>query len=409
MRNNGSKRRVVVTGLGVVSSIGIGWQEFWKNLLAGKSGITPVSWFDPKDYDRKFAGEVKDFDPAQFINREKLKFFGRASQMALAAGLMALKDAGFEIKDSVNHYDAGVCFGTTMGEPQIMEKFDEEFYANGSRVAELSSVAKYPSNNIAAVLSSEFGFKGPQKMFANACAAGNFALGQAFDFIQNAKNDVMLAGGSDAISRISYTGFHRLIAIASEKCQPFDKGRQGIIPGEGSGVLVLEEFEHAQKRGVSIYAEILGCGASSDAFHLTQPQSKGGIKAVQKALKSAGIEAENVDYINAHGTGTTENDRTECAVFKKVFGRQLKSIPVSSIKSMLGHTMGAASAIESIACCLAIKDQKIPPTINHETPDPECDIDCVPNKYREHSLKIALNNSLAFGGNNFSVIFMERP
>ena len=397
----------MVTGLGVVSSIGIGWQEFWKNLLAGKSGISEVSWFDSKQFDRKFAGEVKCFEPTQFLEAEKIKFLGRASQMALAAGTLALNDAGITVEELPKRSGLGVCIGTTMGEPQIMERFDEDCCKGGMKSTEPLAVSKYPSNNIAATLSINFGFKGPQKMFANACAAGNFAVGQAFDFIKSGKTDLMLAGGADAISRISYTGFHRLIAIAPERCQPFDKNRQGMIPGEGAGILVLEEIEHARKRGAPIYAEILGYGVASDAYHMTQPYFAGGAKAIKKALQGSDLKPESVDYINAHGTGTPENDRTECEVFKAVFGEHLKNIPVSSIKSMLGHTMGAASALESIACCLALKDQKIPPTINYETPDPECDIDCVPNTSRKHKMKVVLNNSLAFGGNNFALTFKK--
>ncbi|HRZ40141.1 MAG TPA: beta-ketoacyl-[acyl-carrier-protein] synthase family protein [Candidatus Omnitrophota bacterium] len=406
MRNNNVKRRVVVTGLGVVSSIGIGWQEFWKNLLAGKSGISEVDYVDSSKYDRKLVGQVRDFDFKIFCPKNNFKHFGRASQMLIVAGGLALKDSMLA-KADLKETNAGLCVGTTMGEGQVIEKCVEIDTTIGCDTLEKILPLTYPANSISSNFAHVFDIKNNSHLFANACAAGNFAVGRATDMIRTGFTNCMFAGGVDPLSRIAFTGFHRLVAIDSQKCRPFDKNRQGMIPGEGAGILVLEELEHARKRGALIYAEILGCGAASDAFHLTQPQAKGGIKAIRKALNDAGLSPEDVDYINAHGTGTPENDKTECEVFKAVFGERLKNIPVSSIKSMLGHTMGAASALESIACCLAIKDQKIPPTINYETPDPECDIDCVPNTFRKHRVRVVLNNSLAFGGNNFSLVLKK--
>jgi 3-oxoacyl-[acyl-carrier-protein] synthase II len=401
---NKNQRRVVVTGLGVVSSLGIGWQDFWKNLLAGKSGISEVDYFDTTPYDRKYAGQVKNFHPEDFIPKAKLKYMGRASQMAVAAAKMALAEAGLK-KKNIDPYRTGVCSGTTRGEGQVIENFASKSISKQSIENLLPLI--YPANSMNFNIAAEFLLRGKNDVFANACAAGNFAVGRAVDLIRSGKMSMMFAGGCDPLSRIAFTGFHRLVSIAEKVCQPFDKNRTGMIPGEGAGILILEELEHAQKRGAEVYAEVAGFGAASDAHHMTQPNPRGGIKAIMKALTDAGIQPGDVDYISAHGTATPENDKAECTVFHKIFGKKIKNIPVSSIKSMLGHTLGASSALESIACCLAIQDGKIPPTINYETPDPECDIDCVPNTFREHSVKIALNNSLAFGGHDFCIVLRQ--
>jgi 3-oxoacyl-[acyl-carrier-protein] synthase II len=263
----------------------------------------------------------------------------------------------------------------------------------------------YAPTTIAANVAKLLKLNGPNIMFSNACAAGNYAAGLAYDYIRSGKVNFMLAGGADAFSRIAFTGFSRLYAIAPEKCQPFDLNRQGMIPGEGAGILFLENFESAIKRKAHIYAEVVGYGLSCDARHMTHPDTDGIVKAIRKSLHSSKIKSSEVSYISAHGTGTKENDRAECLAFKKVFGSELDRIPISSIKSMLGHTMGAASAFESIACCLAIKNNEIPPTINFEKSDPECEVDCVPFKGRKHSTRIVLNNSQAFGGNNSVIVF----
>ncbi len=398
-KNRNNQHRVVVTGLGVVSSIGIGWQEFWTHLLAGTSGISAVDYFDTALYDRKHAGQVKNFSPEKFISAARLKHLGRASQMAIAASKMALKDAGLK-KGDIDPYRTGVCMGTTMGEGQVIERFAKQSVEHGMNALKSLLPLTYPANSINFNIANEFMLRGENNVFGNACAASNVALGRSADLIRSGEMVMMFAGGCDPLSRIAFTGFHRLVSIATDQCRPFDKNRTGMIPGEGAGVLILENAEHAQRRGARIYAEILGYGCSSDAYHMTQPNPRGGIKAIQKALHDADISPEDVDYISAHGTATPENDKVECAVFHKIFGERIKAIPVSSIKSMLGHTLGASAALESIACCLAIHEGKIPPTINYETPDPECDIDCVPNTFRMHRVRIALNNSLAFGGND---------
>lgn len=399
-------RRVVVTGLGVVSSLGIGWEEWWKNIMAGKSGIGKITAFDSSVYDRHFAGEVKKFNPKLFMTAKQAKQMGRASQIAIAACQMAMCDAGFKIRKSRTS-KVGVFIGTTMGEPQVMEELDAKEIPKGSYNVDKNSAMSYSSTTIASNAAKFLRLNGPNMMFANACAAGNFALGLAYDYVRTGRVNFMLAGGADAFSRIAFTGFARLYAIAPEKCQPFDKNRQGMIPGEGGAMMFVETLESALKRKASIYAEIKGYGVSSDADHMTHPNPNGISSAIRKSLKEAGLLPGDIDYISAHGTGTKENDRGECMAFSQVLGKHLKDTPVSSIKSMLGHTMGAASAFESIACCLSLSNQEIPPTINFENTDRECEIDCIPNKGRKHKVGTVLNNSQAFGGNNADVIFKK--
>lgn len=404
-RSNPKSRRVVVTGLGVVSSLGIGWQEFWKNLLAGKSGISKITTFDTSQYDRHYGGEVKNFDPTQFISRKKAERLGRASQMAIAASMLALKDGNLDLK-RIERERVGTCIGTTVGEIQLLEKLDDYNFKK-RRNFNNSLMLVYPSSSLSSNVSLEHKFNNRSYVFPTACASGNYALGYAFDQIRSSKLDYALAGGADAFSRIVFTGFGRVYAIAPQKCQPFDKNRQGMIPGEGAGMLLLEPLETAKKRRAHIYAEILGYGMSCDAYDMTEPSVIGISKALQKALKNSGVSVSQVDYISAHGTGTVENDAAECQAINRVFGKRTPSIPVSSIKSMLGHTMGAASAFGAIACCMVIKNGQIPPTINYNKFDPKCKIDCVPNEARKHKIKIVLNNSQAFGGNNCCVLFQK--
>jgi len=401
-RLNPDNRRVVVTGLGVVSSLGIGWQEFWKNLLAGKSGISKITTFDTSQYERHYGGEVKNFDPTQFMSRKKAERLGRASQMAIAASKLVLEDSKLDFQ-SIDRERTGVCIGTTAGEIQLLEKLDDYKFQKRKKFNN-SLIMAYPSSALSTNVSLEYKFNNRSYVFPTACASGNYALGYAFDQIRLSKLNYALAGGADAFSRIVFTGFGRLYAIAPEKCQPFDKNRQGMIPGEGAGMLLLESLETAKKRRAHIYAEVLGYGMSSDAYDMTEPSVIGVSKALQKGLKNSNISPDEVDYISAHGTGTIENDAAESQSINKVFEKRTPMIPVSSIKSMLGHTMGAASAFGAVACCLAIKDGQVPPTINHEKNDSQCKIDCVPNKSRRHKVKIALNNSQAFGGNNACLI-----
>lgn len=405
-KSDNQNRRVVVTGLGVISSLGIGWQEFWPNIMAGKSGISRVESFDTTPYDRHYAGEVKNFDPAKFMNPRKAARIGRASQMAIAASKLALQDAKASLQD-LKSKKVGVCLGTTMGEPQVMEKLDEKCFPKKGLSVDFLSALSYPASAIVANVANEFKLKGDNIIFSNACAAGNYAIARSYDLIKLGRVDGMLAGGVDALSRIAFTGFGRLFAMAPEKCQPFDKNRKGMMIGEGAGVLFLETMESAQKRKAAIYAEIIGYGLSCDAQHMTVPSIDGISLAVRKSLENSHVTSEKVDYISAHGTGTIENDKAESTAMRRVFDKRFDKIPMSSIKSMLGHTMGAAAALEAIACCLAVHRQEAPPTINFEEGDPECRVDCVPNKGRKQKVRVALNNSQAFGGNNACVILQK--
>lgn len=396
------KIRVVVTGLGVVSSIGIGIDAFWKNCVAGKSGISDVTTFDVSGYDFKRGGEVKNFDPDELMPKAKQKEIGRASQFAIKAAKLALEDGKIDIKTSKGK--VGVLIGTTMGEGGMIEQVDKHWTDLGEDDVWAITIVRYPCNAISNNVSRYFDLNGESCVIPTACAAGNYSIGFGFDMIRTGKYDLVIAGGSDPFSRIGFTGFSRLYAMSQDLPRPFSKNRKGMMVGEGSGILILEDFEHAKKRKAKIYAEVLGYGLSCDANHMTAPRMEGVAKVMEKAIKNSGIKKEDVTYVCTHGTGTPANDKTETQAIKNVFGDLAKDLSINSIKSMLGHTMGAASAIEAIACCMSVKHNVIPPTINYEEADPECDLDCVPNKAKEKKVKYVLNNSLAFGGNNACVV-----
>ena len=389
-----------------MTSIGVGVDTFWSSLLEGQSGIGPVASFDTGRYAVHLGGEVKAFAPGDYVRTLPLQGMARASQLAIAAARLALADAGYA-RDALDQRAVGVSMGTTSGEPSMIEQFDDMEMAGTRERIGPEFVRQYPSHVIAAHVASEFGFRGPNVVIPTACAAGNYALAHASDSIRNGEADVMLAGGSDAFSRITYSGFARLGAIAPDRCQPFDKNRKGMIPGEGAAILVLEELARAQARGARIYAELAGYGLTCDANHMTAPQGDGATQAMRLAMADAGVSPEDVGYISAHGTGTAVNDRIETHAVRQAFGAVAHRVPMSSIKSMLGHTMGAASAIEAAACALVVRDDVLPPTMNLETPDPECDLDYVPNQARRAPVDVAMNNAYAFGGNNASVIFRK--
>ena len=367
-------KRVVITGLGVLSSIGIGWEEFWDNLLKGKSGISPVSSFDTMNHFTHNGGEVKNFRPEEFIHKKQLHSLSRASQFGLAAAKLAIKDANLA-NENIANMKIGTCIGITSGSVQAIEPIDDKLIA-GNEV-ERDLICQLPPHSTPAIIAKYLNFTGPNVIFSTACAAGNYAIGYGYDLIRFNRADIIIAGASDPLSRLAFTGFNQFSAVAPEKCRPFDKNRKGMMVAEGAGILILESLENAIKRNVPIYAEILGYGLSCDAFHMTTSSIEGIVACMKNAMRSTGITVAEVDYISAHGTGTPTNDKNESAAIKETFGSRYQKIPVSSIKSMLGHTMGAASAIEAIACSLAVKNDIVPPTINYETPDPECDIDCV--------------------------------
>lgn len=397
------KKRVCVTGLGVVSSIGIGKDEFWPNLIAGRSGISDISLFDTSEYAVHKGGEVRGFEPEKYMQKGCIKEIGRASQFAIAAAKMALEDASVDtgyIKDR----KVAAILGTTMGEGGMIEEIDKHWTVNGEEDVWALTVSKYPGNAISDNVARHLGLRGISLVIPSACSGGNYAIGHGFDMIREGLVDMAIVGGSDPFSRIAFTGFNRLFAMAPDMCRPFDKERKGMMLGEGAGILILEELDAAHKRGASIYSEILGYGLSCDAGHMTAPSVTGIRKVMENAIKNACINKKDVSYISAHGTGTPLNDKAECEAINAVFADSARDISVSSIKSMLGHTMGAASAIEALSCCMAMKESKVPPTINYNTPDPECNIDCVPNRAKNMGLKVVLNNSLAFGGNNACLV-----
>ena len=399
------QRRIVVTGIGVVTSVGTGREPFWGSLLAGRSGFSPVESFDTSGYRVNRGAEIKAFRAAEHAANLDPAHMGRASQLAIAAARLAIADASLDLH-AIEPERAGVSIGTTSGEPREIERFDDHYVSETLERSGPEFMALYPCHVIAAHVATELRFAGMNMTIPTACAAGNYAIAHAFDMLRSGRAEVMLAGGSDAFSRITYAGFARLGAIAPDVCRPFDRNRKGMIPGEGAAILVLEPCSRALERGARIYAEVAGYGLSCDAHHMTaaHPQGDGAARAMEKALLHGGVAPAEVGYISAHGTGTPTNDLCETIAVKRVFKDEAYRIPISSIKSMIGHTMGAASAIEAAVCALAIFDGRIPPTMHLEDPDPECDLDYVPNEAREHRVRVAMNNAYAFGGNNSSLI-----
>jgi 3-oxoacyl-[acyl-carrier-protein] synthase II len=373
-------------------------------LLAGACGIGPVRSFDTSAFPVHIGAEVHDFRPEEFLCHLSADSIGRTSQLAIAAAWLALEDAGLGAPRFAKDR-AGVSLGTTSGEPQFVERFNDIRKTEGVAALPGAVYQRYPCSQISANLATEFDLSGPALTIPTACAAGNHAIGHAFDFVRTGRTDMMLAGGADSFSRIPYMGFARLGAIAPERCQPFDRNRKGMVPGEGSAILILESMEAAFARGAKIYAEIAGYGLSCDAHHMTasHPEGDGAIRAMTAALRESGINASEIDYVSAHGTGTPTNDRVESIAVTKLFGQRAAQVPISSIKAMIGHTMGAASAIEAAVCAMAIDTGWIPPTINLEEPDPEFDLDYVPNNARQTGPRTVLNNAYAFGGNNASL------
>jgi len=399
-------KTVVVTGLGVVTPLGHGKENFWSSLMQGASGFSDVSSFDTTKYRVKRGAEIQCRDGLDdYLLEQEFVSLGRAAQFALAAARMGLEDAGLDEIDSAR---TGVVMGTTSGEPSEIERFNDLDLGGELRALGDQFTRRYPCHHIPSQVASTlgaYGGGGPM-MLPVACAAGNCAISHAADLLQLGEADVMLAGGADAFSRITYTGFAGLMAVAPERCQPFDRNRKGMIPGEGSGFLVLETEEHARKRGAKIYAQVAGYGLSCDAFHMTgsDREGRGAIRAMEKALERSQLSPEEISYISAHGTGTKSNDYHETLAVKTVFGDSASKVPVSSIKSMFGHTMGAASVIEAAVCCLAIENRAVPPTMNLEETDPDCDLDYVANEAREVTVDVAMNNAYAFGGTNASLI-----
>ena len=400
-------RRVFITGVGVVSSIGLGKEEFFESLAAGKSGISPVESFNAANLGRQYAGEVKAFRASDHLTAAETRLTGRCSAMTLAAARMAIKDAEISI-ESLRGPRTAVVLGTTMGEANIIADLDHQFIARGARGVKRSLVPKYGATLLPIHVARAVGAQGMVLTLPGACAAGNYAIGFGADLIRSGRADVVISGASEVIQQLQFSGFVRLAAMATERCQPFDLNREGLLVGEGSGLLILESEEHAMRRGARLQAEVGGYGLSCDAYHITrpQPEATGSIRAMRDAIAQAGLEPKDVDFVNAHGTGTRANDLAEAKVMRDVFAD--RKVPISSMKGMLGHCMGASSALEAIACMLTLETGIYPPTIGYETPDPECDVELVANVARKGKADVVLNNSLAFGGYN-AVACFARP
>lgn len=406
------KKRVVITGLGAITPVGIGTENFWQSLIAGKSGIDRITRFDPTDYSTQIAGEVKGFEPAQYIDKKEAKRMDRCTQFAVAAAKMAFEDAGIDFeKEDLSRI--GTLIGTGIGGMDTLhDQFKTLFDKGPGRISPFF-VPMMIANMPAGQTSITFGLQGPCSCVVTACATGTNAIGDAFKVIQRGDADVMVAGGTEAaISPTAVAGFCAMKAMSTRNdepqkaSRPFDKDREGFVMGEGAGIVILETLEHALARGAKIYAEVVGYGTNADAYHITAPAPEGAqaAKCMEMALKDAGIEPSEIDYINAHGTSTPLNDKNETMAIKTLFGEHAKKLKVSSTKSMTGHLLGAAGGVEVIATVLTIINGVIPPTINLENQDPELDLDYVPNKAQEQVVNVALSNSFGFGGHNATIL-----
>jgi 3-oxoacyl-[acyl-carrier-protein] synthase II len=390
--------RVVITGLGPVASIGIGIDAFADSLWAGRSNVTPIQAFDTSGFPRKLAGEVQDFEPSSILENLSEHRWGRSSLFVAAAARLAVADSGID-PEVLTRGDSGSSIGTTSGESQILERIAECQVAKGLPDLSADVADKLPGSRMAHAVNRELGMTGEAMVISTACSASNGAFGYAYDLIRSGQASHMVTGGADSMARWALAGFYRLGALAESACSPFDTDRGGILTAEGGSALFLESLDSAKARGARIYAEVLGYGMSCDGVNMVAPDRSGIARCIRAAHDNAGITPADVDYICAHGTGTPSNDHTESHAIHDVFGAHTP--PMSSIKSMLGHTMGAASAFGVIACALALTEQRIPPTINFTSLDPELpDIDPVPNTSREAELNIVQNNGFGFGGNN---------
>jgi len=406
------KRRVVVTGIGLVTPCGIGTDNVWNNILSGKSGIGPITRFDVDRFDTKFAGEVKDFNPEDYVQPKEVKKMDLFIHYALAAAQIAVKDAGLDIgkEDSER---VGVVVGTGLGGLPTIEKYHSVLLERGPGRITPFFIPMLIANEAPGHIAIQHGIKGPNLCIVTACATGAHSIGEACRIIQYGDADAMVAGGSEAnLTPLTVGGFNAMKALSTRNSdplkasRPFERDRDGFVVAEGSGIVVLEELEHAKKRGAKIYAEMSGYGYNGDAYHITAPcpDGDGFIRCIRMALKDAQLSPDDVDYINAHGTSTKLNDYIETLAIKEVFKEKAYKIPVSSTKSMTGHLLGAAGAIEAIFSVLSIRDQVCPPTINYENPDPECDLDYVPNTARNRAINVVMSNAFGFGGTNSTLV-----
>jgi len=407
-------RRVVVTGVGLVCALGIGTEESWKNLVAGQSGIASITLFDTTGFDCTFAGEVKNFDPLNWIEKKELKKMGRFIQIALAGADFAVKMSGWSKEAEPDLDEVGVYVSSGIGGFDIIEREHRKLIQGGpSKISPFfipSAIVNLASGNI----SIRYGARGPNSATATACSASAHAIGDSFKIIERGAAEMMICGGTEAtITPMGVGGFASMRALSTRNddpthaSRPFDLNRDGFVVGEGAGILILESLEHAQKRNAPIFAEIVGYGMSGDAYHITQPAENGdgAFRVMRAALKDAKLDASAIGYLNAHGTSTQIGDAIETTAIKRLFGERAKQVPVSSTKSMTGHLLGGAGGLEAGISVLALRDQIVPPTINYETPDPACDLDYVPNTARKAPVEYALSNSFGFGGTNAALIF----
>ncbi|MEM6613005.1 MAG: beta-ketoacyl-ACP synthase II [Cyanobacteria bacterium P01_C01_bin.72] len=408
---NRQNKRVVITGLGAITPIGNNLADYWEGLLQGRNGVGAITLFDASQHACQIAAEVKGFDPHQYLDKKDAKRMDRFSQFGVCASKQALADAEFEINE-LNADRIGVLIGTGVGGLRTMEIQNENLLTKGPRKVSPFTIPMMISNMAAGLTAIHTGAKGPNSCTVTACAAGSHAIGDAFRLVQGGYTDAMLCGGAEAaITPLSFAGFCSAKAVSTRNedplhaSRPFDRDRDGFVMGEGSGILLLEELEHALARGAKIYAEIVGYGMTCDAYHMTSPVpgGQGAAKAMEIALADGGLTPEQVSYINAHGTSTQANDSNETKAIKKVLGASVSQILVSSTKSMTGHLLGGSGGIEAVATAMAIANDRVPPTINLENPDPECDLDYVANSSREHQVNVALSNSFGFGGHNVTL------
>jgi len=403
---------VVVTGIGLVTPCGIGTDNVWNNILSGKSGIGPITRFDVDRFDTKFAGEVKDFNPEDYVQPKEVKKMDLFIHYALAAAQIAVKDAGLDIgkEDSER---VGVVVGTGLGGLPTIEKYHSVLLERGPGRITPFFIPMLIANEAPGHIAIQHGIKGPNLCIVTACATGAHSIGEACRIIQYGDADAMVAGGSEAnLTPLTVGGFNAMKALSTRNSdplkasRPFERDRDGFVVAEGSGIVVLEELEHAKKRGAKIYAEMSGYGYNGDAYHITAPcpDGDGFIRCIRMALKDAQLSPDDVDYINAHGTSTKLNDYVETLAIKEVFKEKAYKTPISSTKSMTGHLLGAAGAIEAIFSVLSIRDQVCPPTINYENPDPECDLDYVPNTARNRAINVVMSNAFGFGGTNSTLV-----
>ncbi|MFK7992118.1 MAG: beta-ketoacyl synthase [Sandaracinaceae bacterium] len=394
--------RVFITGMGVVSSLGFGRQAYWDALIEGRSGISEVSLFDTSNLPRHLGGEVRGFHATDFMSPGEARRMGRASAFCLAAARMAAEDAGLA-PEALSGERTAVIAGTTMGEANVLGELHGSWIHDGE--VRNASLPRYGTTLLPIHVARAFGASGMVQTLPAACAAGNYAIGFAADQIRSGRADVAITGAVEIIEKLEYCGFVRLGAMSPDRCQPFDQNRKGLILGEGSTMMILESEEQVVRRGATPLAEVGGYGLACDAHHITRPhpEGEGSISAMRQAIESSGLTIDDIDHINAHGTGTAANDAIEAKVIREIFGE--RDIPVTSIKGMIGHCMGASSAMESVACVMSLRTGIIPPTMNYETPDPSCPVSVVANKRGTAKMDVVLNNALAFGGYDAVVCF----